>query len=105
MSAPTLTEQVALLSRLTSKSMSDMQHEVLEGIVATLPRYEAAMDLAEVAGRLIDRIDEVYESKEYKAVWALAQLHNGPYSGPHFADEMDFARTALAAYRREVSNG
>lgn len=47
MSGPTLTEQVALLGRLTSKSMSDMQHEVLEGIVDALPRYEAALALAE----------------------------------------------------------
>lgn len=104
MTTPTLTE---LFDELEDQGRTRpwRGEDIVIDIRAALLRYEAAMDLAEVAGRLIDRIDEVYESKEYKAVWALAQLHNGPYSGPHFADEMDFARTALAAYRREVSNG
>jgi hypothetical protein len=67
-------------------------------VITERDRLMARVKVLEEALRgLVDRIDEVGEHPEYRAVWECAQLHRGPYRGPQYEREWKNARAALAA--------
>jgi uncharacterized coiled-coil protein SlyX len=51
--------------------------------------------LRECLKRLVDKLCVVHEDEQYKAVWMLWMIHNGPYNGPQYADELKAAAAAL----------
>lgn len=105
MSAPTLTDPILtqLVGFLELAEEPGEREEFMGRIYAILPRYEAALALAEACEDLVRQINRVHESQAYHAVWALAQLHRGPYAGPQYGDELAVAEAALAAYREARS--
>lgn len=61
-------------------------------------RDEARAEVERLRGTLkalVERIKEVGEHPEYRAVWECAHLHRGPYRGPQYESEMNKARAAL----------
>ena len=64
----------------------DLEINELEQRISTL---EAALR------GLVDRLDIVHADSKYRAVWTLHMIHNGPYDGPKYKDELDAARKAL----------
>lgn len=44
---------------------------------------------------LVDRLDYVHNDPAYASVWALNQLHNGPYRGPTYTADLEKARATL----------
>ena len=49
---------------------------------------------AEALNGLVHRLDEVHADPAYQSVWTLSQLHNGPYKGPQYVEELEAARRA-----------
>ena len=47
------------------------------------------------ARELLDRLDLVASSNEYKSVWVMHQIQMGPYVGPSFGKELENLRYAL----------
>lgn len=60
----------------------------------------AGADAADCLVTLVRRIYEVHNDPRYAAVWSLAQLHGGPYSGPQFGKEL----AAAAAVVTQLTN-
>jgi hypothetical protein len=52
-------------------------------------------ELQKALSGLVNKLDEVEASPEYKGVWGLYYVHGGKYSGPQYGDERDAAREAL----------
>ena len=48
-----------------------------------------------VLKNLIERLNFVHESPEYKSVWEVNQLHNGPYTGPTYTEAFEEAERVL----------
>lgn len=46
---------------------------------------------------LVERLDFVHDDRAYKSVWAVNQLHVGPYSGPTYEKELEKAKAVLTA--------
>ncbi len=44
---------------------------------------------------LVKRLDVVRDSAEYRSVWDMAYVHDGAYSGPTFAAELEAARAVV----------
>jgi len=64
-------------------------------------KVEFTGPLVEAAGRLIERLDAVHRDPEYHGVWAIAQLHRGPYTGLTYTAELTAARAALAPHKEK----
>jgi hypothetical protein len=58
--------------------------------------------LREAAKRLVAKIDVVIADPTYERVWVGAQLHEGPYQGPQYDDELDALRAALREDEKET---
>lgn len=48
--------------------------------------------LVRAARDLIRKMDAIHDDPKYRAVWENAQLRQGPYSGPKYADELQALR-------------
>lgn len=44
---------------------------------------------------LIERLNFVHESQEYKSVWEVNQLHSGQYTGPTYTEAFEEAERLL----------
>lgn len=53
------------------------------------------LDQVEAAKRLLDKMDKIYLSEEYRAVWELAVAHGIPYLGETWENEADALRAEL----------
>ena len=51
------------------------------------------------ASALLEKLLSIHGSSEYQAVWQIAQLHRGPYTGPKYDEEMAALKAALAQDR------
>jgi hypothetical protein len=49
---------------------------------------------------LVTKIDLISKDPRYEAVWLIAQIHNGPYTGPTYSAELDAARAEVPGVRR-----
>lgn len=45
--------------------------------------------------KLVARLDEVHRHPAYGSVWAVHQMHCGPYEGPTYTHELELARAVL----------
>lgn len=57
--------------------------------------------LVEALQGLVNRLDFVHESEEYKGIWTLAHVHGVRYNGPKYSTELETARAALTAVKDE----
>lgn len=73
----------------------------LETASASLSPAAPAPGVTEALRNLVARLDEVHADKRYESVWAVSQLHVGPYSGPTYTDALNAARAALASTTAE----
>lgn len=106
MSGPTLTDLVddALAVLAPGARLATLYHHPqVAALYAALPRYEAALAVAEACEDLVRQMNRVHESQAYYAVWAIAQLHRGPYAGPQYGNEHAVAEAAIAAYRGAIA--
>lgn len=58
-----------------------------------------ALKLEQALRGLIDRLDYVHDDPAYKSVWAINQMHCGPYSGPTYTVDLEKARHTLEMHR------
>lgn len=67
-------------------------------IIALLDELDAlrakVKSQTEALNGLVRRLDEIHADPTYQSVWTLNHLHNGPYKGPQYADELAAARRA-----------
>jgi hypothetical protein len=49
------------------------------------------------AQALVDRLEFIHADPAYMAVWTSNHIHNGPYSGPQYKNELDDLKAALIA--------
>ena len=54
--------------------------------------------LLTAASHLLSQIERVNDSPEYQAVWTIAQMHVGPYTGPTYINEMAALQKVLKEY-------
>ena len=52
-------------------------------------------DLKKKAQALIDKIEKIHQSEEYKSVWTLAWSHGMPYSGETYEKELEELKKQL----------
>ena len=64
----------------------------------------AGDEVREAAEALLAKMRAVYADDRYRGVWALAQSHGGPYTGPTWTAEAEALEAALAA-RPAVAEG
>jgi hypothetical protein len=90
----------AALDAAKSKAKQD-EWERKAGLMADeAARMEGERDtlteMVKAAQALVGRLDVVHNDYRYTGVWQLAQLHNGPYSGPTYTEELAALKQALA---------
>jgi hypothetical protein len=64
------------------------------------PTPPAEVDVVEAvraAQALVDRLEFIHADPAYMAVWTSNHIHNGPYSGPQYKNELDDLKAALTA--------
>lgn len=54
--------------------------------------------LAEVLRQLLTRMDYIHGDESFQSVWAINQIHAGPYTGPNYAKEFADAKAALTEH-------
>ena len=64
---------------------------------STLGVVEDVATVREAANRLRQKMRETYADHRYMNVWATAQGHLGPYTGPNWIAEAESLDAALAA--------
>ncbi|MDC7806389.1 hypothetical protein PQS31_06070 [Luteimonas sp BLCC-B24] len=70
------------------------------GVAALAQDRPVAGDaVRKAAAALLDKLVSVHGSSEYQAVWQIAQLHRGRYTGPKYDEEMTALEAALAQDR------
>ena len=74
------------MSNCMGEHSGDAMVEDLQERISTL---EAALR------GLVDRLDVIHADPKYRAVWEIYMIHQGPYSGPQYGDELEIARKAL----------
>lgn len=52
--------------------------------------------IKDAASALVERMEAIYEDPAFKSVWAINQLHVGPYVGPKWEAEFSALKNALA---------
>jgi hypothetical protein len=69
----------------------------LSGCTVEVPPLtpEAQRAVISAARALLERLDLVHADDRYKAVWEIAQLHIGPYTGLQYESELLALRKAL----------
>lgn len=70
------------------------QHEINAAFIAAA-NPQRIIELCEALEGLIQKLDAVHADPKYMTVWQIAQLHQGPYDGPKYTDELARARRAL----------
>ena len=86
-----------------------MRDELLEKVRLLGVCHEAALarqdeaearvaELERAATGLVNKLRQVHDSATYQGVWTLAQLHNGPYRGPQYDEELAALASVLAAH-------
>lgn len=48
-----------------------------------------------LARRLVEKMDLIHNDSAYRSVWFSAPLHQGPYTGPQYVEEINALREAL----------
>lgn len=61
---------------------------------------DALRKVAEAAKALRERMGVVHNDYRYHSVWSLAQIHNGPYTGPTYVAEAKTVDAALAEWEK-----
>ena len=79
-----LKKQVILQMGWKTKAQDDLE-DALDRIA----------QLEDALRNLVNKLNLVREDKYYKAMWALAWSHNGPYTGPTYEQELERATEAL----------
>ena len=51
----------------------------------------------EALKRLVEKLEKIEESDEYRGVWAHYLVHGFKYRGPNYKVELEQARAAIAA--------
>lgn len=75
----------------------DRERTRAECALVALAAAEARADrLAEAAKKLRDKMQATYSDPRYMNVWAIAQAHVGPYTGPDWIAEAEALAAALA---------
>jgi len=88
----------AFLGQFTVKESGENPYcEDLCSVVRVLHEAQARVaELEMAATALVNKLHHVHDSASYKGVWTIAQLHNGAYQGPNYADELDALEETLA---------
>ena len=64
-------------------------------IGADMPDVKTLLAVVEAAQKLQDKMRHIYDTSEYKSVWAIAQAHIGSYEGENWIAEFDELAAAL----------
>ena len=73
-------------------------------LVSRDPEVEIERLYAALQG-LVDRLDEIHADRTYQSVWAVNQIHAGPYNGPTYVDALARTRAALNEVTRPTKSG
>lgn len=63
------------------------------------------VDAEDAFRALVERLDVVHASDEYRSVWTADQIRFGPYRGPDYTEALATARAALKTPEGERSTG
>jgi len=44
---------------------------------------------------LVDKLEEINDDPKFQSVWTINQIHNGPYTGPNYVEELSTLKTVL----------
>lgn len=70
--------------------------KIVQGVENKAIRWEdRARRYREGLENLVNKLDRVHEHYKYKAAWDCAHMHQGPYTGPLYKEELDAARQSL----------
>lgn len=69
--------------------------ETAEAMLAVEDEHEALRGTLATCRALVERLEYVHDHHAFMSVWALHQLHIGPYRGPTYTEEFEAARHAL----------
>ena len=75
--------------------MGPCPHQEIERLRAENKRLELAL------AALCNKLDAVHADEKYASVWFVSQLHQGPYGGPTYTEELVAAKAALAGKEQE----
>lgn len=75
------------------RGVASDQVEVTPEVVAD--PYSHYINIENAAKALVEKLDKIVLSDEYKSVFTIAQLHNTPYNGETFSIEMANLKRAL----------
>lgn len=71
------------------------------GVVRPAVPKDTSRDVVDAAARLVAKLEAIHADARYSGVWALAQLHHGPYTGPTYEAELSALTDALSRAPRE----
>lgn len=75
----------------------DEAEHIMNGAAIEIERLRAVNAELLAALKLLDeRLEIVHNDPAYKSVWAINQIHTGPYQGPTYTAELANARAAIA---------
>ena len=59
-------------------------------------RIQTVVSKVEKAAReLVEKLDKVHKNPAYVGVWTVSQIHQGPYQGPNYTEELKKLKDAL----------
>lgn len=97
-----LQRQLQTLRALAAEHQPE-QHPIVGEPLGPIDLPAPSASVNEAASALLARLDLILEHPAYIGVFAMAELHGGPYRGPQCADEMVALRVALAAAPRDAA--
>ena len=57
-------------------------------------------ELHRAVSRLVDRLELIGNSEEYRSVFAMAQIHGTPYNGPTYDKELSTVKKLLVVPKK-----
>jgi hypothetical protein len=73
-----------------------VQKSVFAQMCSDLQRLNSENEkLREALIKLVNQLEALHASEDYRAVWCLSQIHNGPYTGPTYTAELNAAKARL----------